>query len=132
MAISTDKISEKIYETVTARGDKVVPGLAKGLSRESIEDLKKILENLEIICAEDAKNLSVEATFAYNPSKDVMDDLLKQLEKDLGRKVLVVTRVEPKIIGGLILKIGDMVVDNSVMTRVGELSKKLKTKKATE
>ncbi len=43
----------------------------------------------------------------------------------LGREVRLDTQVEPAIIGGLVLRIGDRVIDASVAARLQQLRRRL-------
>jgi F-type H+-transporting ATPase subunit delta len=49
----------------------------------------------------------------------------RQLEKMIGRKFGVDSRVDPAILGGLIIKIGDMLIDRSLRSRLEALRKEL-------
>lgn len=50
-----------------------------------------------------------------------------QLSAMTGRNVLVQTRVDPEILGGVIARIGDRVLDGSVRTRLVQLRRELAT-----
>jgi F-type H+-transporting ATPase subunit b len=56
-----------------------------------------------------------------NEKKSVQDVLLK----DLGEDAEIVYRVDPGILGGIILRVGDKVVDGSVATQLSELKQNL-------
>jgi len=54
-----------------------------------------------------------------------LDRLRQALEKRMGKKVLVETAVDPDLIGGVVARVGDLVLDGSVRARLGELREKL-------
>jgi len=61
----------------------------------------------------------------------VLNDALKSkvqttLEKITGKKVLIETLVDPSIIGGLIAKIGDLVIDGSIKRQLTGLNESIK------
>lgn len=57
----------------------------------------------------------------------VADDkvITQELSKKMGREVTVNVRVDPEIIGGLIIRRGDHVVDGSVRRRLAEMREEL-------
>lgn len=57
-----------------------------------------------------------------NEKKKVMDDVLKRL----GAKAKVSFNVDPNILGGLILRVGDTVIDGSVVNHVESLRESLR------
>ena len=44
-----------------------------------------------------------------------------------GRRVELARRVDPAILGGLVLRIGDIIVDGSVKARIRQLRRRLAT-----
>ena len=60
-----------------------------------------------------------------------LDDALranvqKVLEKLTGKKVKLTTSVDPTIIGGIIAKVGDLVLDGSIRTQLAGLKDSIK------
>ena len=58
------------------------------------------------------------------------DDLLAKtqatLEKLTGSRVLLETRVDPSLIGGIVAKVGDLVLDGSIRTQLNGLKESIK------
>jgi F-type H+-transporting ATPase subunit delta len=48
------------------------------------------------------------------------------LEKITGKKVILATEVDPSIIGGIIAKVGDLVLDGSIKTQLAGLNESIK------
>jgi F-type H+-transporting ATPase subunit delta len=60
-----------------------------------------------------------------------LNDALKMkvqatLEKITGKKVILTTRVDPAIIGGLVAKVGDLVLDGSIKSQIAGLRESIK------
>lgn len=60
-----------------------------------------------------------------------IDDALKgkiqeKLEKITGKKILLESRVDPSIIGGLVAKVGDLVLDGSIKSQIAGLKESIK------
>ncbi len=70
--------------------------------------------------------VTAEVTSAH-PLDDAQIDALKaQLKKRVGSDVSVSTAVDPSILGGLVVKIGSQMIDNSIKTRLNTLSQAMK------
>lgn len=54
--------------------------------------------------------------------------LQSSLEAMTGKKIIIETRVDPSIIGGIVAQIGDLLVDGSVRTRLDSLRRSLASK----
>lgn len=67
---------------------------------------------------------------AYITSPDPLDDdqkknIIEELAKQTEKEVIPVYEVDPDIIGGLIIRIGDRIVDNSIKGHLHTLSRQL-------
>jgi F-type H+-transporting ATPase subunit delta len=60
------------------------------------------------------------------PLNDAERDLVRQKIEDLtGKKVELLLRIDPEIIGGIIIRIGDQVIDGSVRNKLEKLRSRL-------
>jgi F-type H+-transporting ATPase subunit delta len=62
-----------------------------------------------------------EVTLAKAPSDEELARVTASLRKTLGKDVVAHVRVDPTIIGGVVVKMGDTVMDGSVKRRLGVL-----------
>ena len=67
-----------------------------------------------------------EVTSAYPLNKTQVTALQKSLRTRVGRDVAVDLRVEPAILGGLVVKIGSQMIDSSIRTRLNTLAQAMK------
>lgn len=68
---------------------------------------------------------TAEVVTAIPLSDEEKERLQKRLAALTGKKLVLVTRVEPDIMGGLVAKVGDRLMDGSVRTRLQELRRDL-------
>ncbi|MES1157609.1 MAG: ATP synthase F1 subunit delta [Haliangium ochraceum] len=54
-----------------------------------------------------------------------LDRVRRALEKRTGRKVIIETAVDPDLIGGIVARVGDLVLDGSVRTQLDEMRRRL-------
>jgi F-type H+-transporting ATPase subunit delta len=52
--------------------------------------------------------------------------LLATLTKRVGSNVAIQTKVDPSLLGGLTVKIGSQMIDNSIKTRLNTLANQMK------
>jgi len=65
--------------------------------------------------------VQAEVTSAENLSDKHVNDLKAALKASIGRDVQLSTRVDPSILGGLIVKVGSRMMDNSLKTKLQNL-----------
>ncbi len=70
--------------------------------------------------------VSAEVTSAVPLSAPQLDDLTKALNKSLGQKADITTRVDPGILGGLKVRVGSRLFDASLKTKLDSLKFALK------
>jgi F-type H+-transporting ATPase subunit delta len=75
--------------------------------------------------AEEHKLLSVTITSAVDLDEDIKNDLRKKIEEETGRKVEFDAKVDPNVLGGLVLQVGNFVMDASVRSRLEKLRKQV-------
>lgn len=75
---------------------------------------------------EHRKEANAEAISAVPLTGEQKAHLENQLQAATGYKVRLKTRVDENILGGLIVRVGDKLIDASVATRLAQLRNKLK------
>ena len=58
--------------------------------------------------------------------EDLLNKVKETLEKLTGKDVELSTEVDPSIIGGVIAKVGDLVLDGSLRTQLADLNESIK------
>lgn len=91
-------------------------------------ELEEIYRELEALVAAEQRRLTVELTTAFELSDEETASILKQIETASGRDVDATRKVDPSLIGGIVLQAGSMRVDASVKGRLDRLRHDLLTK----
>ena len=94
-----------------------------------ISQLDEIAREFERLVAAEEGRLEVELTTAVELSDDEADALVGQIEQASGRTVVATRRVDPSLIGGVILQAGSRRVDASVRGRIDRLRHQLVTRR---
>ena len=69
---------------------------------------------------------TAEVTSAHPLDAGQVSALKKQLRTKVGRDVAVDLKVDPAILGGLVVKIGSQMIDSSIRTRLNTLANAMK------
>jgi F-type H+-transporting ATPase subunit delta len=89
--------------------------------------LEEIAREFERLVAEHEGIVHAELTTAVELSDDEARELLEQIEKSSGRKVEATRKVDPGLIGGIVLQVGSHRLDASVRGRLERLRRELAT-----
>lgn len=74
---------------------------------------------------EEHKMLPVEVTSAVELDEDLVRSIGDRIEERTGRRIELTSRVDPDIIGGLVLRVGNKVLDASVHGRLERLRRQI-------
>jgi F-type H+-transporting ATPase subunit delta len=91
-------------------------------------ELEEIYEELDALVAAEQRRLVVELTTAYELSDDEATSILKKIETASGRSVEATRKVDPALIGGIVLQAGTLRVDASIRGRLERLRHELATR----
>ena len=64
-------------------------------------------------------------TAARPLDEDQLAEIVSRLEKATGKKILLHTKVDPRVVGGLRIKLGDKIIDGTVRRRLQQLKRAL-------
>jgi F-type H+-transporting ATPase subunit delta len=87
-----------------------------------LELLPAIAELFEAFKAQKEKTVDVELQSAFELPSDVQDKLAKALSAKLDREVKVTGSVDQSLIGGVVVRAGDTVIDGSIKGRLAKLA----------
>ena len=88
--------------------------------------LPEVAAAFETLKAQDEGTLEAEITAAAKLSDAQVKTLVSQLQIKFGKKVEATVNLDPEIIGGIKIVVGDTVIDASVRGRLQELAYTLK------
>jgi len=88
-------------------------------------EIEEIAKEFEQLMAAEEKRLTVELTTARDLSDSEADAILKEIEQAAGRKVDATRKVDPDLVGGIVLQVGSLRVDASVRGRLERLRQEL-------
>jgi F-type H+-transporting ATPase subunit delta len=92
-------------------------------------EIEEIAREFDRLVAQAEGILDVELTTAVELSDEEARGVIDQIEKASGRKVEATQRVDPDLIGGLVLQAGSLRLDASVRGRLDRLRQELTTRR---
>jgi F-type H+-transporting ATPase subunit delta len=118
----------EVTDDLAAQLGKEAANLAKMMVVAGRPDLiGGIVEEYTALADEAAGRVRATATTAVALEESDQQRLSKELSQRLGKEVRLEVRVDPSIIGGMVLQIGDHLIDASVATRLQQLRRRLAT-----
>jgi F-type H+-transporting ATPase subunit delta len=88
--------------------------------------LEGTIEAFQALLAEHRGEVSAEVTSANALKPAHLDAVKNALKEIVGRDVALETKVDPSLIGGLIVKVGSRMIDNSLRTKLQNLELAMK------
>lgn len=93
--------------------------------RRRMRALPEIASAFAALADDTAGQLRADVSTAIPMPDAYFDELTRVLEKATGRKIALVKKVDPSLIGGVVARVGDRVFDGSIRNGLGELKDSL-------
>lgn len=91
--------------------------------RQRLSSLRSIQKAASQLRDQLAGRIQVQATVAEELTDSARDSLVESLKKAFKKDVRLTTKVDPSILGGLVIRVGDTVLDGSVDGQLSALRK---------
>jgi F-type H+-transporting ATPase subunit delta len=93
--------------------------------RHRMPALFRIRRAYDALWREENKLLPVTVTSAVELDEGLVEGLGKRIEEQTGKKVELTSKVDSDVLGGLVLQVGNMVLDASIRNRLEQLRKQV-------
>ena len=108
-----DKISKKL------KFQKLFSNFLKVVARHNrLSQLNTINKHFDEIIQTENNKINVEVVTSIEISKDINSKLVKKLENLTKKKVNLKNKIDQNILGGIIIKIGSIMIDSSIRTKL--------------
>jgi F-type H+-transporting ATPase subunit delta len=85
--------------------------------------LFRIRRQFDALWAKENKRLGVTVTSAVELDREIVERIGSEIEQQTGNAVELQSKVDPDILGGLVVQVGNMVLDTSIRNRLEKLRK---------
>lgn len=106
-------------DTLDSHGQNFVRNLAANKRLGLLPAISVLFEQFK---ANLEKSVDVDVTSAFELPKDTLDKLATALQSKLSREVTLQSSVDDSLLGGVVIRAGDTVIDDSVKGRLAKLA----------
>jgi F-type H+-transporting ATPase subunit delta len=122
---STDEKREGLGKAISGADDLVRNFLELLIENHRMPVVFRIRREYDRLWDEENKLLPVEITSAVKLDDKVVKQIGKRIGDQTGRKVELSANVDPDVLGGLVVRVGNTVLDASVRNRLEQLRKQV-------
>ena len=122
---SSEEKKKALRETVAGAEEEFVNFLDLLAEKHRLPAIFAIRARFDELWAEAKKRLEVTLTSAVELDKSVVEDVGKAIEKQTDREIDMQAEVDPEILGGIVLRVGNRVLDASVRSKLERLRKEV-------
>ena len=118
----------RVLAKLTSAADHLAAGvLAVLLEKGRIALCGEVADQYERFVDQAARVIEVEVTAAVPVEPDVERLIVERVRRSTGGEPRLTKRVDPGILGGLVLRVDDVLVDGSLRARIQQLDDRLRT-----
>jgi F-type H+-transporting ATPase subunit delta len=114
---------EGIERAVSGADPEFVNFLELLVEKHRMPVIFRIRRQFEEMWKKENRKLDVTVTSAVELDPEVIDQVGAEIEKQTGQQVELTTRVDDGVVGGIVLQVGNMVLDASIRNRLEKLRK---------
>lgn len=122
---STEEKKEGLRKAVQDVDPTVLSFLETLIERHRMPAIFAIATQYQRLWDEEMKLLPVEVTSAIDLDPATVSSIGEQIGAQTGRKVELSSRVDPDILGGIVLRVGNFVLDASIRNQLDQLRKQV-------
>jgi F-type H+-transporting ATPase subunit delta len=122
---SSEEKKEGVTRIVTDADARLVNFLQLLAERHRVPALFRIRRSFDSMWAEENKLLPVTVTSAVELDESLVQDIGRSIEEQTGRRVDLSSNVDADVLGGLMVRVGNMVLDATVRNRLEQLRKQV-------
>jgi F-type H+-transporting ATPase subunit delta len=122
---SSQEKKEGIGKMIEGANEHFVRFLELLAERHRMPAIFRIRRAFDRLYAEERKLLPVTVTSAVELDEDTVKEIGRKIEENTGRTVDLTAKVDPDVIGGLVMRVGNFVMDGSIRARLERLRKQV-------
>jgi F-type H+-transporting ATPase subunit delta len=122
---SSEEKKDGVRRIVSDADERFVNFLELLAERHRMPALFRIRRIFDSLWAEENKLLPVTVTSATELDEGLVEEIGKRIEEQTGRRVELSSNVDPDVLGGLMVRVGNMVLDATIRNRLEQLRKQV-------
>ena len=122
---STEEKKEGLGKVVEGADETVRNFLELLIEKHRVPAIQRIRREYDALWEEANKLLPVEVTSAIELDPQTVEQIGDKIGERTGRKVQLESKVDPDILGGIVVRVGDRILDASIANRLESLRKQV-------
>ena len=122
---SSEEKKDGIDKVVEGANERFLNFLKLVAERHRVPAIFRIRREFDALWREENKLLEVRVTSATPLDEELVQNIGRRIEEQTGQRIDLDANVDPDVIGGLVLRVGNMVMDASVRGRLERLRKEV-------
>jgi F-type H+-transporting ATPase subunit delta len=124
---NSEEKKEAIPKVLEGADERFVRFLEMLAERHRMPVLFRIRREFDQLWADENKLLPVTITSAIELDDDTVKQIQKEIEEQTGHRTELTTRVDPNVLGGLAMQVGNVIMDGTVRSRLDRLRREVAT-----
>src|SRR4051794_6294717 len=122
---STEEKKDGLHRVVSGADDTVRNFLELLVENHRMPVIFRVRREFDVLYQVENQLLPVEVTSAVPLDDSVTERIGEEIGRQTGRRVQLTRTVDPDVIGGLVLRVGNSILDASIRTRLDNLRKQV-------
>jgi F-type H+-transporting ATPase subunit delta len=122
---STEEKKDGLRRTVVDADPTLVSFLRVLIENHRLPVIHRVRRQFDVLWDHENRRLPVEVTSAVELEQSVVEALQTRIREQTGQNVQLQSIVEPDILGGIVLRVGNSILDGSVRHRLEQLRREV-------
>ena len=122
---SSEEKKQGIERIVVDADERLFNFLELLAERHRMPALFRIRREIDAMWADENRLLPVSVTSAVELDEGIVQDIGRAIQEQTGRRVELSSNVDPNVLGGLVVRVGNLVLDATVRNRLEQLRKQV-------
>jgi F-type H+-transporting ATPase subunit delta len=122
---STDEKKDGLHKAIDGAEPIFLNFLELLLEKHRMPVIHRVRRDYDQLWREENKLLSVQVTSAIELDEQIVKDLGDRIAEQTDRRIDLTTIVEPDILGGIVLRVGNSILDASIRNRLEQLRRQV-------
>jgi ATP synthase F1 delta subunit len=122
---STQEKQDGLGRAVTDADDTVVNFLKLLIENHRMPVIFRVRRGFDELWLKENKRLPVQVTSAVTLDSATVDQIGARIAEQTGQRIDITSTVEPDILGGLVIRVGNSILDASIRNRLEQLRKQV-------
>jgi F-type H+-transporting ATPase subunit delta len=122
---STEEKKEGLHRAVEGADPIFMNFLEALIERHRTPVIFRIRTDFEVLYDKTNKLLPVQLTSAVELEPELVESLGRRIGEQTGNEIQLSSNVDPEILGGIILRVGNFILDASIKTRLEQLRREV-------